>query len=242
MKYKTEKYNIKKTAAFIFLLFFSQVFCMEFEPHKCPALQAAIYPGNNGFSVMHVTANGYADSFYGFSYAGLSTSGKPSKERWTTRLLLKMAPGKSSQLNFLMTFPASASKQSNRFLIQADDPWGQPQKLYPLPVKYADSGILVFRSFAERHKILNTLTIDMKDNTATLSSCGAKKLKVLWHQDGIVLEGLPKGNDTLKFIMPFKVGFRGAENGITAIRRKTGRLFRWQLFPAEEIFYLSPVR
>lgn len=131
---------------------------------------------------MCVKTDGYADSGLGFDYAGLSTSGVPSRDSWTTRLLLKMGTGKSAQLNFLMTFPKGAAKQSDRFLIQADDPLGQPEKLYPLPIKYADSGKLVFHSFwdSAQNKISrNELVIDMKDNTAMLTPAGKKTESLL---------------------------------------------------------------
>ncbi len=234
-----KKMQYGKAAVILFLLCCRTVSGAGFEPQKCLDLSAVIYPGNNGFAVMCVTANTYTDSALGFDYAGLSTSGKLSKDRWKTRLFLKMGLRKSAQLKFLMTLPENAAKRTDRFLIQADDPlFGQPQEFYPLPVRYADSGKLVFRSYLEPRKPFRTLTIDMKDNTAILAPY-SKMLNVLWHPDKIVLEGLPEGSVTLDFVMPFKVGFRGAENGKTAIRRKLGRLYWWQIFPAEEIFYLT---
>ena len=53
-------------------------------------LQVAVYPGNNGFSVLQVSEKHHGNDT-GYEYVGISTSGKPSKNRWVTRLMVDLS-------------------------------------------------------------------------------------------------------------------------------------------------------
>lgn len=77
-------------------------------------LKVVIYPGNNNFAIVHVSLNkNYRD--LGYDYVGIATSGKPSKNRWSTRLLIDTKAGRKEVLNFAMTIPARATKKSDNF-------------------------------------------------------------------------------------------------------------------------------
>ena len=53
-------------------------------------LLVAVYPGNNGFSVLQVSEKNHGNDT-GYEYVGISTSGKPSKNRWVTRLMVDLS-------------------------------------------------------------------------------------------------------------------------------------------------------
>ena len=100
-----------KIFLFVFVVFgtCSFSFGTEFDPAACPDLSVKIFPGNNKQSVLLVTASGYAHSGLGFDHAKCRVV-KLSKNTWRTLLHFEMAPGKKSQLYYLVTIPQYAAK------------------------------------------------------------------------------------------------------------------------------------
>ena len=234
-----------KKIIFLFSLLFicHFLFGTEFNPTVCLDLSAKIFPGNNNWSVLLVTASGYAHSGLGFDYAKCRVVGKPSKNTWRTLLHFEMAPGKKSQLYYLVTIPQRAAKESDHFELAIDEPFFTgPKKTIPLQVIRNSKATVTFTSFGNsdnQTKILRELKINLADNTAFFTNKSDKKLKIIWYSDFFVAEGLPKGNDQIFFVWKSIDWSRKSENGITAFRYTTGKL--WGIFPIDEYFYLTKV-
>ena len=230
---------------FLFSLLFicHFLFGTEFDPTACPDLSAKIFPGNNNWSVLLVTASVYAHSGLGFDYAKCRVVGKPSKNAWRTLLHFEMAPGKKSQLYYLVTIPQRTAKESDHFELAIDDPFFTgPKKTIPLQITRNSKATVTFTSFGNsdnQTKILRELKINLADNTAFFTYKPDHKLKIIWYSDFFVAEGLPKGNDQFFFVWESIDWSRKSENGITAFRYTTGKL--WGIFPIDEYFYLTKV-
>ena len=227
--------------SFLFICHF--LFGTEFDPTACPDLSAKIFPGNNNWSVLLVTASGYDHSGLGFDYAKCRVAGKPSKNTWRTLLHFEMAPGKKSQLYYLVTIPQRTAKESDHFELAIDDPFFTgPKKTIPLQITRNSKATVTFTSFGNsdnQTKILRELKINLTDNTAFFTNKPDKKLKIIWYSDFFVAEGLPKGNDQFFFVWKSIDWSRKSENGITAFRYTTGKF--WGIFPIDEYFYLTKV-
>lgn len=197
-------------------------------------LEVVIFPGNSGFSVFHVFLKRDKNNF-GYAYVGISTSGKTSKNRWTTRLMIDTNENDGKPLNFMMTIPHRTVKESDKFFLQVDRPLLKaPDKLLPLEVQYRNKGILVFQSHKDADKLLK---INMEDNTASLSWIPRKQFEVRWHKDGFdILSGSEKV-ETWLWETASKVGFRGINGGVTAIYRQNSSFL--SLFLSKELFYLK---
>jgi len=234
---------MKKIIFFSLLFICHFLFGTEFDPTACPDLSAKIFPGNNNWSVLLVTASGYAHSGLGFDYAKCSVVGKPSKNTWRTLLHFEMAPGKKSQLYYLVTIPQRAAKESDHFELAIDEPFFTgPKKTIPLQITRNSEATVTFTSFGNsdnQTKILRELKINLTDNTAFFTNKPDHKLKIFWYSDFFVAEGLPKGNDQFFFVWKSIDWSRKSENGITAFRYTTGKL--WGIFPIDEYFYLTKV-
>ena len=234
-----------KKIIFLFSLLFicHFLFGTEFDPTACPDLSAKIFPGNNNWSVLLVTASGYAHSGLGFDYAKCRVVGKPSKNTWRTLLHFEMAPGKKSQLYYLVTIPQRAAKESDHFELAIDEPFFTgPKKTIPLQVIRNSKTTVTFTSFAksgDQPEILRELKINLADNTAFFTDAPERKLKICWYSYFFVAEGLPKGNGQFFFVWKSIDWSRKTENGITAFRYMTGK--RLGIFPVDEYFYLTGI-
>ena len=198
------------------------LFGTDFDPAACPDLSAKIFPGNNNWSVLLVTASGYAHSGIGFDYAKCRVVGKPSKNTWRTLLHFEMAPGKKSQLYYLVTIPQRAAKESDHFELAIDEPFFTgPKKTIPLQITRNSKATVTFTSFGNsdnQTKILRELKINLADNTAFFTYKPDHKLKIIWYSDFFVAGGLPKGNDQFFFVWSGINHSRKADNGITVFR------------------------
>ncbi len=194
-------------------------------------------------AVLLVTASGYVHRGLGFDYAKYRVVGKLSKNTWRTLLHLEMAPGKKSQLYYLVTIPQRATKESDQFELAIDDPFFTgPKKTIPLKIIRNDKATVTLTSFLNsgaQTKVLRELKINLADNTAFFVDKPERKLKIVWYPDFFIVEGLPKGNDRFEFDWSTGRAFRKMENGITVICHKTGT--RWGIFPIYEKFYLTNV-
>ena len=225
----------------LFICHFS--FCIEFDPTACPDLSAKIFPGNNNWSVLLVTASGYAHSGIGFDCAKCRVVGKPSKNTWRTLLHLEMTSGKKSQLYYLVTIPQRAAKESDRFELAIDEPFFTgPKKTIPLQITRNSKATVTFTSFGNsdnQTKILRELKINLADNAAFFTNKSDKKLKITWYADFFVAEGLPKGSDQFFFVWSGITLSRRTENGITVLQYKVGN--RQGICPVYEKFYLTGI-
>ena len=225
----------------LFICHFS--FCIEFDPTACPDLSAKIFPGNNNWSVLLVTASGYAHRGLGFDYAKCRVVGKPSKNTWSTLLHLEMTSGKKSQLYYLVTIPQRAAKESDHFELAIDEPFFTgPKKTIPLQITRNSKATVTFTSFGNsdnQTKILRELKINLADNTAFFTYKPDHKLKIIWYSDFFVAAGMPKGNDQFFFVWSGINHSRKADNGITVFRYKVGN--RLGIFPVYEKFYLTGI-
>ena len=233
----------KVFCAVMFCLFSFAVCAEEFDPAACPDFSAKLFPGNNNQSVLLVTASGYTHSGLGFDYAKCRVVGKLSRNTWRTLLHLEMAPGKKSQLYYLVTIPQRATKESDQFELAIDDPFFTgPKKAISLKIIRNDKATVTLTSFlnsGDQTKVLRELKINLADNTAFFVNKPERKLKIAWYPDYFVAQGLPKGNDRFEFDWATGRTFRKMENGITVIRYKIGT--RWGIFPVYEKFYLTNV-
>ena len=207
---------------FLFYLLSFAVSGAEFDPAACADLSAKIFPGNNNWSVLLVTASGYAHSGLGFDYTKCRVVGKPSKNTWRTLLHFEMAPGKKSQLYYLVTIPQRAAKEIDHFELAIDEPFFTgPKKTIPLQVTRNSKATVTFTSFGNsdnQTKILRELKINLADNTAFFTNKPDKKLKIIWYSDFFVAAGMPKGNDQFFFVWSGINHSRKADNGITVFR------------------------
>jgi len=198
-------------------------------------LEVSIYPGNNGFSVFHVLPKDRKRN-PGFDYAGISISGKPSKNSWSTRLIIDIGGSNTRGLDFIMTIPERAAEGESRFYLQADRPLlKSPGKLLPLEIKYKRRGFLVFQS----HLSKRIIKIDMENNTAILSWIPERKFSVRWNKDGFDLFFDSVHADTWFWETAFKIGFRGINGGATPVYTKKSSSS--SLFSGKELFYLTSI-
>ena len=227
---------------FLFYLLSFAVSGAEFDPAACPDLSVKIFPGNNKWAVLLVTAQHYSHSTLGFEYMESSTSGSPARKTWRTILHIKMGLGKKSQMYYLSTISQDAARKDNRFELALDRPiFTGPEKTIPLKISKGDNVTAVFTSYwdAEQTKTRRVLKINLAGNTAIFADKPERKLKVYWYADGFVANGLPKGADRFGFDWSFLKSLRRMNNGITVLRYRTGCL--WGIFPRYEKFYLTKV-
>ena len=212
----------------------------EFDPAACPDLSVKIFPGNNKWAVLLVTAQHYSHSTLGFEYMESSTSGSPARKTWRTILHIKMGLGKKSQMYYLSTISQDAARKDNRFELALDRPFFTgPEKTIPLKISQGDNVTAVFTSYrdAEQTETRRVLKINLADNTAIFTDKPERKLKIYWYADFFVANGLPKGADSFKFDWSSLRSLRRMNNGVTVLRYRTGSL--WGIFPRYEKFYLT---
>ena len=208
-------------------------------------MSVKIFPGNNNWSVLLVTASTYLHSAFGFDNVTCRVGGSPSRNTYWTLLHFDMALGKKSQLYYLTTIPQCAAKESDRFELAIDDPiFTGPQKKIPLPIIRNSKGIVTFSVVLEstdqmKTFLLEQLKINLADNTAYFTHKPDHKLKIAWYSDGFVAAGLPKGNDRFYFEWSGMSGKRKTKNGITGLRYKIGT--KWGIFPVYKKFYITNV-
>mgnify|MGYP005891500665 CR=1 FL=1 len=196
-------------------------------------LQVAVYPGNNGFSVLQVSEKNHENDT-GYEYVGISTSGKPSKNRWVTRLMVDLSESGERKLNFVMTISGRAVKESDKFVLQLDRPLlSSPAELLPVEVEHRQSGVLVFQT-KNGNKMLK---MDMGKNTAVFSWIPGKEFEVRWNKDGFELRPKSEKVETWRWDTAWKIGFRGIHGGVTAVYLEEG-VFP-SLFSERELFYLK---
>ena len=199
------------------------------DPEK---LKIVIYPGNSGFSLFHASTVD-RNALSGYDFAGIATSGKPSKNRWHTRLLIPICEREKTKLNFIMTISDRAVKPEDRFSLQLDSPlFRSPEKLLPLSVIHQDSGILVFKTDGEQD--YKSATINLQNHTVQFSWLPNREFHVLWKKDGF---DVVSGNETISAWLwnsRTKIGFRACDGGRTAIYEKSSSflpfLYRKELF------------
>ena len=131
------------------------------------------------------------------------------------------------------------------FSVGTKGPWlWSKKKTFKLAADEAEKGVLVFESYADSEckNILRTLKINLADNSAILDSKPDKKLKVGWNINTLVLEGLPKGNDTFYIDCgTASSGFyRNIDGGVTVLKYPIGS--QWGIFPVYEKFYLKGLK
>ena len=201
-------------------------------------LRIVIYPGNNNFAIFHVSLN-KNDNMLGYDYVGISTSGKPSKNRWMTRLLIDSRTDKKENLNFAMTIPARAIKEHDKFFLQVDRPLlKSPSEKLPLIVNYESRGFFVFRTAAGDSK--KWVRIDLQTNRIELSWEPQKQFDVRWNKDGFdIFSGAAKIS-TWCWKVDSKIGFRGSRSGISAIYEDNDSVMPF--FSRKELFYLQLTR
>ena len=198
-------------------------------------LKIVIYPGNNNFAVFHVSLT-KNDCRLGYDYVGITTSGKPSKNRWTTRLLMDTRADKKEVLNFAMTIPARAIKESDKFFLQLDRPLlKSPSKKIPLIVNYEGKGFFVFQTADGDSK--KWIRINLQTNQLELSWIPQKKFDVHWNKNGFDLFSETGKISTWYWEMNSKNGFRGCNSGISAIYEDNDSLMSF--FSKRELFYLQ---
>lgn len=196
-------------------------------------LQVAVYPGNNGFSVLQVSEKHHGNDT-GYEYVGISTSGKPSKNRWVTRLMVDLSESGERKLNFIMTIPGRAVKESDKFVLQLDRPLvSSPAKLLPVEVEHRQSGVFVFQTKSGN----KMLKMDMEKNTAVFSWIPGKTFDVRWNKDGFELRSKSEKAETWRWNTAWKIGFRGIHGGVTAVYLEEE--FFQSVFSERELFYLQ---
>jgi len=214
----------------------------DFDPAACPDLSVRIFPCSNRWSIMLVSASKYLHDGFGFDYAGCSTVGKPSRQRYRTLIHFEMASGKKSQLLYLVTISSHATKETDRFeLVSARSFFKAPEWRIPLKISRQDHGTAVFTSYldSERRKPFRCLKINLTDSTAFFTYAPEKKYKITWDAGGFSVTGLPQRYDRFDFDWSSLRTFRRMANGITVLSHKTG--YRWGIFPVYEKFYLTGI-
>ena len=222
------------------LLGMGKLFAAEFDPTACPDLKAKIFQINKDWAVFYVSADSYSHSGMGFEYSALQY--QLFKNKYYTMLHLEMGKGEKSRLRFMMPIQTNQKNVGYIFSLRTEGPWfWSERKTFPLKVETAEKGILVFESYADSEckNILRTLKINLADNSAILDSEPDKKLKVGWNINTLVLEGLPKGNDTFYIDCgTASSGFyRNIDGGVTVLKYPVGS--RLGIFPVYEKFYLK---
>lgn len=197
-------------------------------------LKVVIYPGNNDFAIVHVSLNkNYRD--FGYDYVGIATSGKPSKNRWSTRLLIDTRADRKEVLNFAMTIPVRATKKSDKFFLQVDRPLlKSPSKKVPLTINYADEGFFVFQTTDSSKKWIK---INLHTNQIELSWEPQKQFDVRWNKNGFdIFSGATK-IAAWCWKIDSKIGFRGSNSGNSSIYEENNS--GMSNFSKKELFYLQ---
>ena len=197
-------------------------------------LKVVIYPGNNDFAIVHVSLNkNYRD--FGYDYVGIATSGKPSKNRWSTRLLIDTRADRKEVLNFAMTIPVRATKKSDKFFLQVDRPLlKSPSKKVPLTINYADEGFFVFQTTDSSKKWIK---INLHTNQIELSWEPQKQFDVRWNKNGFdIFSGATK-IAAWCWKIDSKIGFRGSNSGNSSIYEENNSVM--SIFSKKELFYLQ---
>ena len=217
-----------------------KLFAAEFDPSACPDLKAKIFQINKDWAVFYVYADSYSHSGMGFKYSALRY--QLFKNKYYTQLHLEMGKGEKSHLRFMMPLRTNQKNTGYMFSVGTKGPWlWSKKKTFKLAADEAEKGVLVFESYADSEckNILRTLKINLADNSAILDSKPDKKLKVCWNINTLVLEGLPKGNDT--FYIDCRTAssgfYRNIDGGVTVLKYPVGS--RLGIFPVYEKFYLK---
>ena len=223
---------------FLFLFFLLMISCMNGQEVTISSpndLKVVIYPGNNKFAIFHVSLNKNSNKF-GYDYVGISTSGKPSKNHWATRLLIDTRSDKKEILNFAMTIPARATKESDDFFLQLDRPLlKSPSKKVPLAINYKNEGFFIFQTMTSGSK--KWVKINLQTNQIELSWESQKQFDVRWNQNGFdIFSGATK-IATWCWKMNSKIGFRGSCGGTSAIYEDNDSIM--SIFSEKELFYLQ---
>jgi len=198
-------------------------------------LKVVIYPGNNEFAIVHVSL-AKNDRDFGYNYVGVATSGKPSKNRWTTRLLIDTRKDSKETLNFAMTIPSRAIKESDKFFLQLDRPLlKSPSKKIPLSVNYESKGFFLFQTKDGVSK--KWLRINLQTNQIELSWIPQKRFDVRWNKNGFDIFSGNKNMSTWCWVINSKIGFRGCNSGISAIYEDNDSLTSF--FSKRKLFYLQ---
>ena len=219
-----------------------KLFAAEFDPSACPDLKAKIFQINKDWAVFYVYADSYSHSGMGFEYSALQY--QLFKNKYYTQLHLEMGKGEKSHLRFMMPLRTNQKNTGYMFSVGTKGPWlWSKKKTFKLAADEVEKGVLVFKSYAdsERKNILRTLKINLADNSAVLDNEPDKKLKISWNINTLVLEGLPKGNDT--FYIDCKIGPRGyrkINTSETVLKYPIGS--QWGIFPVYEKFYLKGLK
>ena len=197
-------------------------------------LKVVIYPGNNNFAIVHVSLNkNYRD--LGYDYVGIATSGKPSKNRWSTRLLIDTKAGRKEVLNFAMTIPARATKKSDNFFLQVDRPLlKSPSKKVPLTIDYASKGFFVFQTTDSSKKWIK---INLHTNQIELSWEPQKQFDVRWNKNGFDIYSGATKIAAWRWKIDSKIGFRGSNSGISSVYEENNSVM--SIFSKKEFFYLQ---
>ena len=198
-------------------------------------LKVMIYPGNNEFAIVHVSLNkNYRD--FGYDYVGIATSGKPSKNRWATRLLIDTRADRKEVLNFAITIPARAIKESDKFFLQVDRPLlKSPSKKVPLIINYASRGFFIFQTKDGDSKKM--LRINLQTNQIELSWIPQKQFDVRWNKNVFCIYSGGTKIATWCWKIDSKIGFRGCNSGTSAIYEDNDSFISF--FSRRELFYLQ---
>ena len=235
---------MKQLSVILFLcLSICKLFAAEFDPSACPDLKAKIFQINKDWAVFYVYADSYSHSGMGFKYSALRY--QLFKNKYYTQLHLEMGKGEKSHLRFMMPLRTNQKNTGYMFSVGTKGPWlWSKKKTFKLAADEAEKGVLVFESYADSEckNILRTLKINLADNSAILDSKPDKKLKVGWNINTLVLEGLPKGNDTFYIDCgTASSGFyRNIDGGVTVLKYPIGS--QWGIFPVYEKFYLKGLK
>ena len=229
--------EISMKTFFLLLLTVLMTSCMkgqEVTGLSADDLKVVIYPGNNDFAIVHVSLNkNYRD--FGYDYVGIATSGKPSKNRWSTRLLIDTRADRKEVLNFAMTIPARATKKSDKFFLQVDRPLlKSPSKKVPLTINYASKGFFVFQTTDSSKKWIK---INLHTNQIELSWEPQKQFDVRWNKNGFdIFSGATK-IAAWCWKIDSKIGFRGSNSGNSSIYEENNSVM--SIFSKNELFYLQ---
>ena len=186
-----------------------RLFAAEFDPSACPDLKVKIFQVHERWAVLYVSADFYNRKNFGFDEIELRH--RFFKNKYWTNLTIEVAKGCKPCLRLAIPIKMEKKYVGHIFKLSTrKSGWLQKiNKNFPWKADKVKKGVLVFESYtdSERKNILRTLKINLADNSAVLDNKPDKKLKTSWNINTLVLEGLPKGNDT--FYIDCKIGPRG---------------------------------
>lgn len=226
----------------VFLSAASRIFAGVFDYSACPDLTAKIFYINKHQAVFYVSADSYTHSGSGFDK--IEVRNKFFEHKYLTHLTLETTTGKPAVLRLAIPLAMEQKYTDHVFMLGTREA-GMFKKSYtisPLQVKKMEHGTLVFKSYTDSDpkKCLNTLKINMYDNSAALSSKPDRKFRVIWYPNALVLEGLPKGRDTFYLdYTTFKAHYHVSDGGVTVLKYPVGSFLK--IFPVYEKFYLSGI-